>query len=400
MDEFVMNENLEIFKRIDELKNELITLRRGFHRYPELGFKEFKTSKSIVKYLISLGLEVTILAKTGVVGLLKGSNDGPTLLLRSDMDALPINEENNITYKSDNPGVMHACGHDGHMAMLLIAAKVLAEKRRKIKGNIKFVFQPSEETGEGAKAMIREGVLENPNVDACVGLHVWSSIESGKIGIKTGLATVTLSVFRILVKGKGGHTGSPETTIDPIITSANIINSVQLIQTREISPLIPTIIMFGKIHGGTKNNVVPDQIELEGTLRYMQNEDEYISKKTEDRLKRIVEKVCQLHNAGFEMDIKKKMETVINNPRMTELIKATAKKIINPSKIISFTCPASEDFSEFSKRIPSVFYFLGTKNKKEQDNFPQHNSHFNIDEEILPLGVKMHVFSALNFFSL
>jgi len=395
-----MNENLEIFKRINELKDELITLRRSFHRYPELGFKEFETSKRIVKYLSDLGLEITILAKTGVVGLLKGNNDKPTLLLRSDMDALPINEENNIPYKSNNPDVMHACAHDGHMAMLLIAAKVLAERRREIKGNIKFIFEPSEETGKGAKQMIREGVLENPKVDACIGLHLWSSIKSGEIGIKAGLATTTLNVFRILVKGKGGHTGSPETTIDPIITAANIINSVQLIQTREINPLRPIIIMFGKIRGGTKNNIVPDQIELEGTLRYFHKEGDYSSKKPEDRLKRIVEKVCRLHNAGFEMDIKKVMDTVINDPKMTELIKSTAKNIINPSKIISFTCPASEDFSEFSKRIPSVFYFLGIKNKKEHIDYPQHSSRFNIDEQILPLGVKMHVFSAFNFFNL
>ena len=395
-----MDENLEIFKRIDELKDELITLRRSFHRYPELGFKEFRTSKKIVKYLSDLGLEVTILAKTGVVGLLKGNNDEPTLLLRSDMDALPINEENNIPYKSDNSGVMHACGHDGHMAMLLIAAKVLAESRRKIKGNIKFIFQPSEETGKGAKQMIREAVLENPKVDACMGLHLWSSIKSGEIGIKAGLATARLNVFRVLVKGKGGHTGSPETTIDPIITAADIINSVQLIQTREINPLRPTIIMFGKIHGGTKNNIVPDQIELEGTLRYLNKEGDYSSKKPEDRLKRIVEKVCQLHNARFEMDVKKEMETVINNPGMTELIKSTAKKIIKPGKIISYTCPASEDFSEFSKRIPSVFYFLGIKNKKEHIDYPQHSSRFNIDEKVLPLGVKMHVCAAFNFFNL
>jgi len=395
-----MDKNLEIFKRINELKDELITLRRSFHRYPELGFKEFETSKRIVKYLSDLGLEITILAKTGVVGLLKGNNDKPTLLLRSDMDALPINEENNIPFKSDNPGVMHACGHDGHMAMLLIAAKVLAERRRKIKGNIKFIFQPSEETGKGAKQMIREGVLENPKVDACIGLHLWSSIKSGEIGIKAGLATARLNVFRISVKGKGGHTGSPETTIDPIITAANIINSVQLIQTREINPLRPTIIMFGKIHGGTKNNIVPDQIELEGTLRYLNKEGDYSSKKPEDRLKRIVEKVCQLHNARFEVDVKKEMETVINDPGMTELIKSTAKKIIMPSKIISYTCPASEDFSEFSKRIPSVFYFLGIKNKKEHIDYPQHSSRFNIDEKVLPLGVKMHVCSAFNFFNL
>ena len=395
-----MDEDLEIFKRINELEDELIALRRDFHRYPELGFKEFRTSKKIVKYLIDLGLEGTILAKTGVVGLLKGSNDVPTLLLRSDMDALPINEENNVPYKSDNPGVMHACGHDGHMAMLLIAAKVLAERRREIKGNIKFIFEPSEETGKGAKQMIREGVLENPKVDACIGLHLWSSIKSGEIGIKAGLATATLSVFRILVKGKGGHTGSPETTIDPIITAANIINSVQLIQTREINPLRPTIIMFGKIHGGTKNNIVPDQIELEGTLRYLHKEGDYSSKKPEDRLKRIVEKVCRLHNARFEIDVKKEMETVINDPGMTELIRSTAENKFNSVKIISYTCPASEDFSEFSKRIPSVFYFLGIKNKKEHIDYPQHSSRFNIDERVLPFGVKMHVCSAFNFFNL
>lgn len=393
-----MDENLEIFKRINELKNELIKLRRDFHRYPELGFKEFRTSKKIARYLIDLGLEVTILAKTGVVGLLKGINEGPTLLIRSDMDALPLNEENNFPYKSDNPGVMHACGHDGHMAMLLIAAKVLTEKRKKIKGNIKFVFQPSEETGKGAKQMIREGVLENPKVDACMGLHLWSSIKSGEIGLKAGLVTATLNVFRILVKGKGGHTGFPETTIDPIITAADIINSVQLIQTREINPLRPTIIMFGKVHGGTKNNIIPDRVELEGTLRYLYKEGNYGYEKPEDKLKRIVGKVCQLHNARFEIDVKKEMETVINDIRMTELIRSTAKKILNPSKIISYTCPASEDFSEFSNRIPSVFYFLGVKNKKKHTDYPQHNSHFNIDEEVLPLGVKMHVCSVFNFF--
>lgn len=393
-----MDENLEIFKRVNELKDELITLRRDFHRYPELGFKEFRTSKKIAKYLNDLGLEVTILAKTGVVGLLKGINDSPTLLIRSDMDALPLNEENNLPYKSNNPSVMHACGHDGHMAILLIAAKILTEKRKKIKGNIKFIFQPSEETGEGAKQMVREGVLENPKVDACMGLHLLSSIKSGEIGLKSGFVTATLSGFKILVKGKGGHTGFPETTVDPIITAADIINSMQLIQTREINPLRSVIIMFGKVHGGTKNNIVPDRVELEGTLRYLYKEGSYNYEKLEDKLKRIVEKVCQLHNASFEMDVKKEMKTVINDLRMTELIRVTAKKILNPSKIISYTCPASEDYSEFSNRIPSVFYFLGIKNKKKLTDYPQHNSHFNIDEEVLPLGVKMHVCSTFNFF--
>lgn len=386
---------MNIKKKIANLKDELVSLRRDFHKHPELGFKEYRTSKIVANYLEKCGLDVKRgIAKTGVVALLKGNTRGPTLLLRADMDALPIQEENEVSYKSVNNGVMHACGHDAHTAMLLVAAKILSDYQDEIKGNVKFVFQPNEEVA-GAKIMVKEGVLENPHVDAAMGLHLWTPIESGKIGVTAGPITAALDVFNLRIKGEGGHTGYPENAVDPIITAANIIQTIQIIQTREMSSLKPTIIIFTKIVSGTKSNIIPSTVSLEGTMRYLSRDKGELEKKFE----RIVKATCKAHRAEYELKFNIENSAVVNDPDMTKLVKSTAEKVLNNNKIISYISTAGEDFSEFADKIPSVFYFVGTGNVEKESHYPHHHPRFNIDEDVMSIGVEMHVRSTLEFFN-
>ena len=389
---------MKLKSKINSLKDEVIYLRRDFHQYPELGWNEFRTSEKISQYLNDIGLEVNIVASTGVMGLLRGKAKGPTLLMRADMDALPIQEMNEVSYKSVNPGVMHACGHDGHMAMLMVTAKILSEYKDKIHGNIKFVFQPNEESAEGSKAMIRDGILENPRVDKAMGMHLWSQLGSGLIGIKTGAVMASLSTFKINIIGKGGHTGYPEYAIDPIIAAADMIQQVQLIQTRETSQLNPIIIMFGKIKGGKKNNIIPDCVEIEGTLRYLNQTGNQEFMNPKERIKELIHLVAQIHRVKVVIDLIEKNKMVVNCPDMVEIIRTSAKSVVGDKNIVDFVSTASEDFSEFSHYVPSVFYFLGCGHKEIKNRVSHHNCYFNIDEEVLPVGIEIQVHSALNFF--
>jgi len=389
---------MNIKEEINNLKDELIQLRRDFHKHPELGFKEFRTSKIVANYLEKCGLKVTRgIAETGVMGLLEGKNPGPTLLLRADMDALPIQEENEVPYKSVNKGIMHACGHDAHTAILLITAKILSTHQNKIRGNIKFIFQPNEEIG-GAESMIKEGILENPHVDAAIALHLWTPLESGVIGVKAGPITGALDVFHLIVKGEGGHTGYPEKTVDPIITSANIIQSIQAIQTREISVFKPIIIMFTKINSGTKSNIIPDTVTLEGSIRYFNKQEDKDQESLNRKFKRIIDANCKSYRAKYELKFVNENKSVVNNPQMTELVIDSAEEILgHRDKVLSYQTIAGEDFSEFADRVPSAFYFVGTGNRKKESHYPHHNSRFNIDEDTMLTGVEMHILSALNW---
>ncbi|RKX79115.1 MAG: amidohydrolase [Spirochaetes bacterium] len=392
---------------VDEIakhKQELIELRRDFHMYPELGFQEFRTSDRVEQYLKELGLETRKISKTGVVATLRSkhagsSSDTPTLMLRADMDGLPIQEENNIPYKSKNSGVMHACGHDAHMAMLLVAAKVITENYAdKIGGNIKFVFQPNEEI-TGAEVMIEDGVLENPRVNAAIGIHVWSPLESGIIGTQAGPVTASLDVFKLVVYGKGGHTGYPESAIDPIIATANIIQSIQIIQTREINAQKPTIIMFARIEGGSKSNIIPDSVTVEGSMRYLYAGGEDSAENPRRRFERIVKGVSEAYRTRYEIEFIQENYAVVNNPEMVRIAKSTAEEITGDrKKVIDYACMAGEDFSAFAARVPAVFLFLGTGNKEKGSDYPHHNPRFNIDEDILPMGVELFVRGALKYF--
>lgn len=389
--------SMGIEEEVKELSDEITRIRRDFHKYPELGFQEYRTSGKIKSYLEDIGLDVKSgLAKTGVAGLLRGSKPGPTLLLRSDMDALPIKEENDVPYKSVNDGVMHACGHDAHMAMLLVAAKILYRYKNKIKGSIKFVFQPNEEDA-GAEFMVRDGVLEKPKVDAALGLHVWSSIKTGMIGVVDGPFMASSYYFKMVISGKGGHGGAPHTSIDPIVCAANIIQSVQSIQTREIDALHPTVITFGKINCGTYNIIIPEKIELEGSIRCLHDNDEFVRKRFEEKIANI----CSAYKTTYELDFKCGNRLLSNDFGMVKLVKSVARSLVTVENIIGSNSKTmiGEDFAEYALRVPSAFYFVGTGNPDKGTDYPHHNAHFNIDEDSLPLGVEMHVRTALEFFN-
>jgi amidohydrolase len=386
----------KIKKAIASITEEVIAMRRDFHAHPELGFEEHRTAQKVEQYLQGLGITTNRVAKTGVVGMLEGAAKSPVLLLRADLDALPIEEDSSAPYCSVNPGVMHACGHDAHIAMLLGAAKVLSEMPENLAGSLKLIFQPNEENA-GALQMIEEGVLDNPQVDAAMGLHVWTPLESGKIGVCAGAVMGGLDIFKITVKGLGGHTGYPETAIDPLIAAADIIMSAQRIQTREISLMKPTVIMFGRISGGTKANIIPDNVTMEGSIRTLYAEKDKDSPVI--RLKNLVERVCALHGCESEVEWYRENIPLVNDPAMAQLAAAAALEVTgSQQQIINLACMASEDFSEFSARVPGVFVFLGTGNELKGSHYPHHNPCFDIDEETLPLGVEMFVRFALRFF--
>lgn len=382
-----------IKEQSEELQEELVELRRDFHAYPELGFEEHQTSRKVEEYLQNLGLKTERVAGTGVVAMIEGHEDGPVLMLRADMDALPIQEENTVAYASTNPGVMHACGHDAHMAMLMGAAKILSENKELIKGKIKLVFQPNEENA-GALPMIEEGVLDNPKVDATVGVHIWTPLPSGVVGISAGGVMSGLYIFRIRVKGYGGHSGYPETAIDPIIAASDIVLSSQRILTREISAMRPITLTFGQINGGTKANIIPDEVILEGSIRtlYDDSGDPPIY-----RLERLANDVAKTHGCECEISWVRENIPLINDETMTEYMKRTAIEVVGEDNVIPYWSMASEDFSEFTARIPGVFLFLGTGNEDLGTHFPHHNPRFNVDESVLHLGVELFVRGSLKY---
>lgn len=389
---------MEIRKEIEDLNNELIELRRDFHQYPELGFEEFRSQEVVMNYLEECGLKPEKITKTGVVALLKGKNPGKTLLMRADMDALPVTEENDVAYKSKNVGKMHACGHDGHMAMLLVAAKVLSKNKDKINGNIKFVFQPNEEDA-GAKFMVEDGILENPKVNAAVAIHLWSPIETGKISVSEGPVMGAMDSFKISIKGKGGHTAMPQEAIDPVIVAAQIIMGAQVIQTKQINALTPTLITFAKVNSGTASNIIPEEVVMEGTLRYLYKGGPDSIERPRQRLEKIVKGLCETFDTSYEIEFTPSNFTVENEPKLTNQIKEIAIDLVGNDNLVPYVTMAGEDFSEFGKDIPSTFYFVGMGNKEKETDYPHHHPRFNIDEDALGIGVEMHVRSALKYLS-
>ncbi|WP_028308658.1 M20 metallopeptidase family protein [Desulfitibacter alkalitolerans] len=376
---------------------ELIDIRRDIHMHPELGYEEYRTSKLVSDYLLSCGIQVQRVTKTGVVGLLKGKKHGKTVMLRADMDALALQEMTNVTYKSKYDGKMHGCGHDGHTAMLLVAAKILSKYKDQINGNIKFIFQPNEETA-GALDMIKEGVLDNPPVDAALCIHLWPYIPSGTIGITSGPIMAALEEFELTIYGMGGHTASPQEAIDPVIAASNIIQMVQTIQTREVSALSPTTIMFGRINGGTARNIVAGDVKLGGTIRYLYENEEIEKKQLLNRFERIITGICHAARTKYDLKYIPSNPALLNNSKIVEFVVNAAKDILgDTTKIVNYSCMAGEDFAEFSRMVPSAFYFLGSGNKDKGTDYPLHHQCFNIDEDVLPLGVEFHVKTAMSF---
>lgn len=391
---------MRLSDEVKALEQEVVDLRRDFHEHPELGWEEHRTAEVVSDYLSRLGLEVQRVTTTGVVGLLRGKEDGPTLMLRADIDALPIQEETGLPYSSKNEGKMHACGHDGHTAMLLVAAKILAGYRERLKGNIKLVFQPNEES-VGAKAMIDEGVLESPSVDCCLGQHLWCPLPIGELGLSSGPVMAGMDHFTLRVKGKGGHTAAPHMAVDPILCASEIIQSIQAVQTRETDPLTPVVIMFGQINGGTASNVIPDQVEVSGTLRHLCPESEEHQSSPQGRMERLISHICQAHRAGYELDFLYGHPALVNDAGTVDLVReATRSCGLDQGAVQPLVTLAGEDFSEFAARVPSAFYFVGAGNEAKNICYPHHHPCFNIDEDALSIGVELHVRSALEYFRL
>lgn len=358
----------------------MINLRETIHMYPEDGFSEFTTSKIIIEELEKLGIKVQKnVAKTGVVGLIEGKYPGKTVLLRADMDALKIQEQADVEYKSKIDGMMHACGHDGHVAGLLGAAMILNELKDNLHGNVKLVFQPAEERDGGALPMIEEGVLENPKVDAAFAAHLWGYLNEGEVHLKEGAMMASPDIFNIKVIGKGGHGAVPQEAIDPIVITCQIVNSLQTIVSRKINPLDPVVITCGRIQGGDCHNVIPNEVELEGTIRTFNEETRnWVPKVMED----LIRGITTSQGAAYEFKYEPKYPALINDKYMTSFAKESLKKVVGEENVFDLKEPnmGGEDFAYFAQKVPSAFIFVGIANNKIEPVI-HHNPYFKWDSK-------------------
>lgn len=369
--------------KLEELKNlyeeEVIEFRRDLHMYPELSFKEYRTTKKIKEKLISLGIEIIDLGmETGVVGLLRGKEEGPTIALRGDIDALPIQELNNVPYKSKMDGVMHACGHDFHTSSVIGAAIILSNIKNELKGNVMFVFQPAEEINKGAKLMVERGLFTDVKADLIFGLHNNPEIPWGKIAIKKGGLMAAVDTIRIKVKGKGGHGAIPNATRDPIIAASAMLMNLQTIVSRNVSPLDSAVISIGTFNSGTANNVISELVEMSGTVRSF---DPKVRKMLPKRIKEVLEYTAKAYMVDVELDYIFDLPAVFNDDELTKLAYDATKEIVGEEGIVDpRPSMGGEDFSIFTEKVPGFFFWLGVGNKEKDMNYVWHNPRFDGDD--------------------
>lgn len=375
---------------------EIIEIRRHLHQNPELSFQEEKTGKFISDVLKRYGISHTTgWAGFGVVGLIEGNAKEPVVALRADMDALPIHEKNEAIYKSATEGVMHACGHDVHMASLLGAAIILQELKSFVNGSVKLIFQPGEEKlPGGASVMINEGVLENPHVDCIIAQHVFPSMEAGKSGFRSGLYMASADEIYIDIHGKGGHAAMPSDCVDAILAACQVINALQQITSRKAPPAIPTVLSFGKINSiGGATNVIPDTVKIEGTFRTM---DENWRAQAHDWIIKIAKETAAALGAQCDVRIMKGYPVLINDEKLSDVMHKFMAMYLGPENVSIIPMRmTSEDFSFYGQQVPSFFYRLGTGNSQKGINAPVHTPHFDIDESALETGAGMMAFLAL-----
>jgi amidohydrolase len=382
---------VDIHKLVSEHKELVINTRRDLHRIPEVGYTEEKTSAYVADYLRREGLEVQAgIAQFGVLGLLQGGKPGPTLLIRADMDALPLQEETGLDFASTHDGVMHACGHDAHVAMGLVAATVLKKIRDELSGTVKFVFQPAEEGPGGAEPMIKAGVMENPKVDYAIGCHVWPEIPEGTIGVRSGPFLAAMDRFDLKIIGKGGHGAMPQMCVDALEIGTQVVNALQRISSRHMSPLEPVVVTVGSFHAGTAFNIIPAEAVLSGTTRTF-NLDVWHS--WEERLEKVIRGVCDSMGADFEFKFSKGYPPTVNDHGMSELVRRCAAEVVGPDHVVE---PAKtmggEDMSFFLQQSKGCFFALGAG---YEGGAPVHNPKFAFNEDILALGVETHCRAAL-----
>jgi amidohydrolase len=392
----------EILKIANEIKDEVIKWRRHIHMYPELGYEEEETSKFVAKELKKLGVEVkTNVAKTGVIGLIKGTaGEGKTIGIRADMDALPILEETDVPFKSKNEGIMHACGHDAHTAILLGVAKIIIKIKDKIKGNVKLFFQPAEEGLGGAKPMVDEGVLKDPEVSAVISLHVADEVDVGHVEMKDGSFTASADKIWFDIQGKGGHAAAPHETIDPIVVGSHLVLALQTIASRSTDPVDSVVVTIGEFHAGSVYNVIPETAKLIGTVRSLKPE---VREETYESIKRIAAGISNTFGATINPGIKRGYSPGFNDPMLNGIIKDSITELMGADKVKIVENPSmgAEDFYEFSDnyRIPVSMFWLGIRNVEKGIIHPGHSPLYNIDEDALPLGCSILALTAIKYLS-
>lgn len=372
------------------------SMRRDFHRHPELGFKEFRTAGIVAGELQKLGLEVsTGVAKTGVVAMLEGAKPGKVVMLRFDMDALPIMEANQTDYTSQNPGVMHACGHDGHTAVGLTVARLLVQHRSELCGSVKLVFQPAEEGQGGAQSMVAEGVLENPKVDACFGAHLWNEQPVGWMAVAEGPLMAGSEIFTIKLTGSGGHGALPNRTIDPIQAAAQIVTALQTIVSRNVSPFQSAVVSVTMVKAGDAFNIIPQTAELNGTIRTFEKE---VRSLVLARFTQVVEGIAAAMGCEVEITLKRLTPAVVNNPALAHRATQLAHTLQPDLDIkTEYRSMVSEDMAYFMDIIPGLFIFVGSANAEKGLNFSHHHPRFDIDEKSLVTTVAMLTAAALDY---
>lgn len=378
-------------KEIEELTGKIIAWRRDFHRHPETAFQEHRTSATLRKFLEDHGIPVQVMAKTGLRGVLEGKPGGKTVALRADIDALPLKEEGDKEYKSENPEATHACGHDGHMAILMGAIELLYRRKADIRGSVAFLFQPSEERiPGGAKLMIEEGALEG--VDVIFGLHLWQLLPTGVVGLVKGAMMAQPDKFTIRIRGKGGHGSMPHQTVDPILVASHLVVNIQSIASRNVDPLKPAVVSLGTIEGGTIYNIIPEQVVMTGTVRSF---DADVQELTECRLKEITEGTCAAFGATAEFQYEKGYPPLVNDEAMVDFVAQTAGDIFGEDHVQEISpVMGGEDFAYFLQKVPGAFLFFGMGDGMA---YPHHHPAFDMDEKALPQATLLMTSLALAY---
>ncbi len=389
---------MSVRDEVAEFEPELVATRRELHMHPELGMDTVWTAGVVADRLRALNLDEvhTGVGKNGVKGVLRGGKPGKTLLIRADMDALPIEEETGLEFVSEVPGMMHACGHDGHTSILLTTARILARRRAEIAGTVVFCFQPGEEGAGGARAMIADGVMENPTVDASIGLHLWNEFCIGEVVVIDGPAMSGANGYRVTIQGKGGHGAMPHTTVDAALIAATIVTNLQILVAREVDPLKPVVVTIGTLHaGGTAGNIIADTATFSGTTRFFHEEvGEYVAQ----RFPELVTEMAHSLRATATVDYRTGGKPLVNDPAMANLVRAAAAEVLGAENIKPGPpLMPSEDYSEFTSRVPSCYFFVGSKNERTGQIWGHHHPKFDFDERALTNGVEIMVGAALRY---
>lgn len=382
-------QNIAIAHLVEKMKDEVIAWRRYLHTYPELSFQEEKTAQFIYETLQSFEhLEVSRPTKTSIMGRLIGKQPGKVLAIRADIDALPIQEETSLSFSSQNPGVMHACGHDGHTAILLGTAKILSTLQDQLKGEVRFLFQHAEELAPGgAEEMVQAGVMEG--VDMVIGAHLWSPLKTGEIGVAAGPVMASPDTFTISITGHGGHAGLPHQTVDAIAVGAQVVSNLQHIVSRNVDPLDTLVLSITKFAGGTAMNIISGSVEIGGTVRLFSTELRAV---VTELMERVVKGITEAHGATYQFEYLEGPAPVVNDDEVTQIIEETVRELYGEEALVKVKPNmGAEDFSAFLQKAPGTYFFTGSGNKEKGTDYPHHHPRFDIDENALSKGINMFV---------